>query len=238
MNSIGDTLTTRKPRCRWLRYSLRTLVLLMVVVGCGLGWLGRNVQKMRAQREAVLAIERLQGSVAREADVVEVHFGYSKLSHPDFWERMDDGLRFDRRNVTDAGLVHLRGFTQLRSLSLDNTRVTDAGLKHLRGLTQLRYLSLDNTRITDAGLEHLRGLTCLSLLYLDRTRVTGTGLKHLGGRTQLVRLSLNNTPITDAGLVHVRGLTQLLVLELHGTQVTDEGANKLQEQLPNLTIFR
>ena len=81
-----------------------------------------------------------------------------------------------------------------------NTQVTDAGLKHLRGLTQLRTLSSANTQVTDAGLEHLRGLTQLQWLFLVNTQVTDAGLKHLRGLTQLQMLSLANTHLTDAGV--------------------------------------
>ena len=45
--------------------------------------------------------------------------------------------------MTDAGLEHLKGLTQLQSLCLGNTKVTDAGLEHLKGLTQLQSLHLD-----------------------------------------------------------------------------------------------
>jgi len=52
-----------KPRRRWLQFSLRTLIVLMLVLGAGLGWFAREVQKARAQREAATAIEKLGGSV-------------------------------------------------------------------------------------------------------------------------------------------------------------------------------
>ena len=68
-------------------------------------------------------------------------------------------------NVTDAGLVNLKGLTFLRRLSLGNTKVTDAGLAHLKGLTNLQQLTLP-TQITDAGLVNLKGLTKLTWLNL------------------------------------------------------------------------
>ena len=46
---------------------------------------------------------------------------------------------------------------------LDGTKVTDAGLEHLKGLTQLHKLGLNNTKVSDAGLEHLNGLTQLQM---------------------------------------------------------------------------
>ena len=59
--------------------------------------------------------------------------------------------------VTDAGLVHLKGLTKLRELYLDETKVTDAGLEHLAGLTNLQKgLNLTLTQITDAGVAELQ----------------------------------------------------------------------------------
>ncbi len=62
----------------------------------------------------------------------------------------------DSTQITDAGLAHLAGLTQLRDLCLQGTQITDAGLKHLAGLTQLRELHLENTQIMDDGVKKLR----------------------------------------------------------------------------------
>ena len=92
--------------------------------------------------------------------------------------------------VTDAGLVNLRGLTHLRSLNLKNTKVTDAGLEHLRGLSQLRSVNLSGTAVTDAGLVHLTGLAKLQFLDLSGTQVADAGLVHLQGLPQLQSLNL------------------------------------------------
>jgi hypothetical protein len=42
---------------------------------------------------------------------------------------------FTDTDVTDAGLVHLKGMTSLRTLWLYKVEVTDAGLVHLKGMT-------------------------------------------------------------------------------------------------------
>ena len=41
-------------------------------------------------------------------------------------------------------------------LHLDSTQVSDAGLVHLRGRTRLRVLSLDSTQLTDVGVNELQ----------------------------------------------------------------------------------
>jgi hypothetical protein len=57
----------------------------------------------------------------------------------------------DSRGVTDAGLKHLAGLTNLESLDLHGLPVTDDGLKHLEGLQNLRSLDMTNTRVTPEG---------------------------------------------------------------------------------------
>jgi len=58
--------TTPKPRRRWLQFSLRTLMVLMMVVGCGARWLAHEVERVRAQQRAAAAIEKLGGRVGHE----------------------------------------------------------------------------------------------------------------------------------------------------------------------------
>ena len=65
-------------------------------------------------------------------------------------------LSFMGTQITDAGLVHLRGLTNLRLLEVTFTRVTNAGLVHLPGLTSLRRLYLANAQTTEDGRARLR----------------------------------------------------------------------------------
>ena len=39
---------------------------------------------------------------------------------------------------------------------MENTQITDAGLEHLKGLTQLRTLGLVDTKATDKGVKEIR----------------------------------------------------------------------------------
>jgi hypothetical protein len=143
--------------------------------------------------------------------------------------------------VTDVGLEHLKGLTQLQSLNLRGTKVTDAGLVHLKGLTQLRELDLARSRtilpdVTDAGLVHLKGLNQLQTLNLWGTKVSDDGLKHLKGLRQLQMLDLSGTKVSDAGLKHLKGMRQLQTLDLSRTKVTNAGIGKLKKALPNCAI--
>lgn len=95
------------------------------------------------------------------------------LSRVPYGERRGDvGL------ITDAGMKHLAGLTQIRILNLSETGISDGGLRHLKGMMDLEELVLSSTAITDAGLEHLKALRSLKFLSLD-TGVTPAGLQGL-----------------------------------------------------------
>ena len=53
--------TTSKPRRRWFQYSLRTLLVLMLLACIGMGWIAVKLQQVRRERAAVAAIEGLGG---------------------------------------------------------------------------------------------------------------------------------------------------------------------------------
>ncbi len=131
----------------------------------------------------------------------------------------------DDPHPTDATLVHLKEFKELQVLwILSSMKITDAGLVHLEGLTNLQELNLGCTAVTDAGLNHLKELSELRRLYLEGcTDVTDAGLARLKGLTKLEELDLFLTRVTDAGLANLAGLTQLRRLDLRAAKVTDAG---------------
>ena len=222
---------TEKQKRRWFQFSLRALLVFVVLVSIGMSCVGVILQRTRAQREAVKAVRKVGGSVE--------YAGFLQLVCPE-WALMlfRDVVWVDVSNAGfgDAGLEHLGGLTCLKDLNLSGTQVTDAGLERLEELPYLTALDLSGTQVTDAGLEHLKGLNNLWRLKLDNTQVTGAGLEHLEGLTYLEWLYLDNTQVTDAGLEHLEGLTRLRTLDLYNTQVTTQGVKSLRQALPNCSM--
>ncbi len=70
-----------------------------------------------AEKKAIAAIKKLGGIVT---------FAERNPGKPVI------GVYLDCTKVTDAGLVHLKGMTNLRRLNLIYTNVTDAGVKKLQ----------------------------------------------------------------------------------------------------------
>jgi internalin A len=237
---------------RYLRFSVRGLIVLVLVNGVGMGWL---VHKARIQREAVGAITTAGGNVAYDWDwsngtsvaggkpwaprwLVD-RIGIDYFGHVTF-------VFLNPGDADDATFAHIGRLTQIQLLIHDqsafdcvvsSSTLSDAGLSNLAGLTSLSHLSLSGTQATDAGLVHLEGLTKLSHLDLRGPRITSTGLAHLKGLTSLAALTLSGTQVNDAGLMHLAGLTSLSELDLSHTQVTDAGLVQLK-RLTNLSELK
>lgn len=153
-----------KPKRRWLQFSLRTLLVFMVLVAIGLSWFASRTQQARRQKEAVEAITKLGGWVA-----YDYQFGAARKSQPPEpgWPEELLGKDFVRRGVavghnhidshfTDVSLENLKELHELQWMDLNGTHVTDAGLKHLEGFSRLRWLGLCGTNVTNEGVQELR----------------------------------------------------------------------------------
>jgi hypothetical protein len=77
-----------------------------------------------------------------------------------------------RTRVTDAGVVALAAWENLRAVDLTRTAVTSAGLAPLSRLRLLESLNLTDTAVDDTGVSALRTMPSLRRLWLHGTRVT------------------------------------------------------------------
>jgi hypothetical protein len=199
---------TPTPRRRWLQFSLRTMMVIVLLFGCGFGWLGMKLRQAREQREAVKAIRTWQAVATYDYELDPRQDPFTRPVPPGpSWVRGLLGDDFFAHVVIVDNLFDPVG-KEIKS------KMTDDGLVYLRAFPHLRELYLRGRPFNDVGLVHLEGLTQLETLYLDATQVT------------------------DEELVHLQGLARLKRLFLNGTKVTDAGVVELQKALPNVQIFR
>ena len=162
---------------RWLRYSLWTL-LVILLTGIGLNWFHAEWDRARQQRGVVEALERAGPRMKIE---------YYTTSPATFLKEIfgRDGAKVfavdasSVRGFDDKYATYLARLPDLQALSLADTQITDAGLKHVEGLTNVQYMMLSYTQVTDDGLDHLKGLTGLQRLDLKGTKVTDDGVAKL-----------------------------------------------------------
>jgi internalin A len=147
-------------------------------------------------------------------------------------------LYLDQSDITDDGILHLKGLSELNLLSLKETKITDSGLMALKYFPKIYELRLRQTKITDAGIVHLKSLPHLEILDLGETDITDEGLKDLDNIINLGDLAIDHTKVTDKGLTYIKGLTNLRSIFLFNTNVTEKGIKNLQEKLPKLSIIQ
>jgi hypothetical protein len=175
------------PWRRYLRFSVRGLIVLVLVIGCGLGWI---VRQAHIQREAVEAIKKTGGAIRYDWEWKDGNTIPGGNPWAPRW--LVDRIGVDyfghvtaavahhmSAETSDAVLAQVGRLTRVQSLNLHDSSISDAGLVHLKGLTNLQVVLLYRTQVTDAGLVHLKGLTNLSALQLDGTQVTDAGVEEL-----------------------------------------------------------
>ena len=238
--------TVGRPGRRWCRYSLRALLLLVLLVSIGMSLFATRMRRATRQRDAVAAIEKSGGWV----------YYYHQFDPPDYscfsfprppppgplWLRNLLGDDFFTSVVeayveSDTDLKYLKQLDQLKRLGCA-PEVTEAGLAHLKELRQLRHLDLSERRVTGATFEHIVALAELEELHLGLTDTGDAELERLETMTRLRWLGLGGTKITDAGLRHLEGLTRLEHLTLNQTQIGDAGVEHLKglKQLKELGL--
>ena len=177
-----------RPWRRFLRFSVRGLILLVVVMGAGLGWMVRSA---RIQREAVEAIKSAKGTVRYDWEWNHGHtirhgkpwaprWLIDRLG-PDYFGEVTRVEFWYGTTPAEETFVEVGRLTQLQSLIVVPP-VRDADLQHLEGLTSLSSLYLSNTQgiqVTDAGLMHLKALTKLDELAIFSAKVTDAGANEL-----------------------------------------------------------
>ena len=241
----------RHARRRWLRYSLRSLLVAMTI-GCVAFGLWRN--SAEKQRRAVAVIEEAGGFVGYDYDLYGEETPWlAHLLGRDYVASVEEAYL---AGYTDAPLVaasHLRRLlwlevnmhvlnhsrlelladcTEVRDLTLPEADITDEGLASLEGMVHLEALSLENCQIGDGGIVHLRKLKSLKQLDLRGTHITDAGLRSLATFPNLQWLAIEDTPVTDMGLAELQSCHSLTQLYLSGSAVTDAGVLRFRKAVP------
>jgi hypothetical protein len=139
------------------------------------------------------------------------------------------GSKSDKQPLDDADMEHFLQLPMLEDLSLSRYKITDAGIQHLAGMTQLTRLELKEMPITDACASTFDKLTGIASLDLSNTKVGDEVLRRIGGMMSLRELNLSHTSITDAGIKHLLARIKLTGILISGTRITDESFRTLAQ---------
>jgi hypothetical protein len=235
MESVAVTKST-PPNRRWLRFSLRGMLLIVAIFGI---WLGVKVNAARRQAAAVAAILKAGGKVTFDYQMVPAKSG--KPGQFDF--------DADAKPPTPPLLRTLFGedfFRNVVGASLSG-KINEDDLDCLASLPRLVSLELNEVRVVppasrsprplaDADLQVLRKLDQLQTLVVGGGMLRDADLAYIGELTRLKTLFIVSDAITNDGLRQLEGATSLRRVILWGTKVTPDGLRQLQTALPNASV--
>ncbi len=247
---MSEPSTPPRPwyRCLRLRISIRSLIVLVLIIGGGLGWI---VHRARVQREAVVTIEEAGGLVFYDFQRTDYDID-PPTPPPKPWpewvmniigiDYLSDVvsaspsplLETENKDKFFAAVTRLRG---LKSLGLVYDLINDDDLVHLRDLTRLRDLTLSSSALKGPGFVYLVDMKDLRVLDVGNIPASDSDLAALGKLNQLESLRLGGPNITDAGLTHLRGL-DLRKLSLWKCQISPRGLAQAEglSQLESLLL--
>jgi hypothetical protein len=233
------------PRRRWLRFQLRTLLIVVAIVAVPLAWVAS--ERRQASHEQQLAVELEKLGFAITLGGVNDFRELRANNEPQGWWRDltrrvlgERVLGVMNRDAPLYALTQLAEFPNLQELWLTGVNAND--LAPLAGLTDLEVLlfaetPVGATPISDltpiAGLTKLRELTVMSAEVRDLAPISGLvhlrflqlsyarcrDFSPLSGMRKLELLDLDNSEVRD--LSPLAGLTSLDCLSLNNTSVSD-----------------
>ena len=258
--SVGDNPAKKKlPRRRWFQFSLRTLLLMMLVFGCGLGWFTAKRRQAQQAWKRIADAEKQDVTLYSAGD--DVYYG--KISH--------QGTRFEQwlgismptppecakislsRYNSKEAISQLANFPVIADIRVNAVSISDddfellAGEKRLTtlyialssplnltlltGMSSLVDLKIVSSRcMTDDAVQSIPDLPSLTILAIRDCPITGANLSHLATACpQLESLSLRNTKLNEHEMLELEKLSHLKQLDLMYTQLTDDGMAHLSE---------
>jgi hypothetical protein len=237
-------------KARWLRISLRNLLILFTCVALATGWFAHYAQKRKA---AFAAIRKAGGSIqmgvgnpsrlakwfgpeifgaVNKIDLREGKADNELLKHVGVLTELPR-LDLSGADIDDDGLAHIADLP-LVELWLQSTKITDAAAATISDIKSLVFLQLNATSLSDDFLERLESMPALQDLGLRGTKVTGAGMRFLARHPSLKQVDVYSTEVDDAGVRHLVDCRALTDVGLSMTKVTNDVFEHLA-MLPNLT---
>jgi hypothetical protein len=165
-----------------LQFSLRTLLIVMVLISSLLGLVLAPIIHLRqsiARQKAAAARFRELGTIVLGNKPHSRRTGMGWVIGDDTFADVTTIQVGQNARLADGELDLLQEFPELTTLWLMNDHMTDASLDRLENLPQLEELRLGSPHITDAGLDHLKRLKNLRSLQLFDTHVSSAGVAEL-----------------------------------------------------------
>jgi internalin A len=230
MTTLAGIAPTSGPARRkaW-RLSIGAMMVLVVAIGCALGWIAHRA---RLQRAAITAIQKARGAAFyRGEDARNVG---SKSRAPKWlqkWIGRDvfDSITFATltpgAQLDDRLMTHLGALDRLEELSLGTSarpeRLTAVGMSQFGKLKYLKTLHISGLANLADFAPALGELKNLRSLRMQISYATDDDMTQIGRLTAIEELDISTLNVTDSGFARLAKLTKMQSLALRGCVVTD-----------------
>jgi hypothetical protein len=222
----------RRRRTRLFQFTLRELLLLMLLTAIALSW-WRMHHDQRVREQAIVSqFQKDPYSVNwsdekyRGPTILARVFGKNSLS--DFWSYTNYYCSlYDDRQEIEKHFSSLKEFPAIETIECGADRpeesfMTDELLGRLASLENIRRLELQCAKITDAGMETISHFRKLRQLNVYQTAVTSAGVQYLKATPLLEDINLSKTQIDDAAAETLARLDNLMFLRVSDTKLADK----------------
>jgi hypothetical protein len=222
--SLSTLLWAVSKQCRGCQFSLRTMLLGVLLISVVLAVVAPFVRFVGTQRRFYGLVEQVGNDIAslelrRPADVP-----------PDQWKRAVDWTR---------NLIYQVYFSPIDSDPDSLEQLRDQLRQKLNGPVDLRTLQWIWEHCENAPRQGaVWAINFRDVRLLTKEPITDDDIPYLWSLDRCVYLVLDNTLVTDEGLKHLMGRQNLKYLSFRNTRVTDDGLQRLQQTLPGCRIVR
>ncbi len=191
-----------EPKRRWLQFSLRTALLVLLIASIVFGLVANHAHK----RQAAIAAIRNNGGTIRFGPDTDPSW-YQKLLHQIFGsetyqpvegiDMIPEGrIKLEKKNLPDDFLAQISTLSETKFLSLENTAISDSDWHNISKFRDLYIIYLGHSNIPDEGVKHLSQLPALGYLRLDSAKeITDSAIPYISKLPRLTNLMLDATKI-------------------------------------------
>jgi hypothetical protein len=229
-----------KPKRRWLQFSLRTALLILLIAAIVFALVANYAHK---RKSAIAAIRANGGTIKFGADsdpswyekLLRHFFGSETYQPVQSIDMLPEGrIKREKKNLPDDFLAQISSLSETQFLSLENTAISDSDWHNISKFRALYIIYLGHSNISDEGIKHLSQLPELDFLRLNHAKqITDAAIPSISKLPKLTNLKLDSTNITDQGVRTLSPISKLEVLELNHVKVTSRGV-ELLKNIPSL----
>lgn len=231
---------------RYLRFGLRTLLIVVTIIALAGGWLAeRRHRRLTAMRTIAAA----GGGLSSEHSWQTMQTAFLPPTSPPVevrrsWREILFGEQYrgvdftDGRPLAGETLDAVAAISEVKLLSFHGGVLSDDHAQRLAGLRQVETFIASGSPLTDRTAEVVATWPELKWLQLDDTQLTDAAVPHLIKLQKLEVLRIQGTRITDRGFAQLAALKNLKDLTIgdtpsHPMPVSMKCHDELQRALPN-----